>query len=558
MNFIIYMNGFINTNLPLEKGIEIIKQLTNDNDSNLQEAMPDEFQSGKLPPYIKTDIIGSPILNNEPIQYKEQEKENFKQLVDNAIKDTENREAKEILKEKINSDEFKKYTEDFKHYLSSLKQVVKSPIVETFTIIINMQDIKNGDKNIPEDQNKLMKDGLEKLKQVYINYIVVNYPYKNTSNFIVNNNDHCTDTNNCTYKNTSTNELLRLIFDKSNNKPKINIIFCGYYGDTVVIYKLLDMIQYINKVYNNDNKIFKAQIDKIEKIYFSFAGTIFQKTRFSKKLKTRFSHTFNTFTPSPCNIRISINNNNGYYKEKGEKDDQLHANNLQNNIKNHRLWMFKAFNKMKLLSETIYFNNKNPFTKIKFDNFYILDYNGQENFYNDNNESGLSKMEIPFYKIIDSKKSENIDDPANLNETTNQGSIDDPANLNETTNQGSIDGRANLKAKEKPGSIDDPVNLNETTNQGSIDGRANLKAKEKPGSIDGRANLNETTNQGSIEGKANLKTKEKPGSILNKPFKSTLKQKPKPTGGKNRKTRKIKAKKTRKFRVKKPRKRSLR
>jgi len=74
----------------------------------------------------------------------------------------------------------------------------------------------------------------------------------------------------------------------------------------------------------------------------------------------------------------------------------------------------------------------------------------------------------------------------------------------------------------------------------SIDAQANLKVKKKPGSIDG---------------KANFKVKEKLGSIFGFP---NFRKSTKPTGGKNRKTRKIKAKNTQKIRVKKPRKRSLR
>jgi hypothetical protein len=76
-------------------------------------------------------------------------------------------------------------------------------------------------------------------------------------------------------------------------------------------------------------------------------------------------------------------------------------------------------------------------------------------------------------------------------------------------------------------------------------------------SLDARANLPVKEKLGSIDGKPNIKVKEKLGSILGFPnFRKS--KKGKGVGGKNRKTRKIKAKKTRKFRVKKPRKRSLR
>lgn len=439
------MSGFFDKKLPLEKVVQVTQKITDNNVSTSSQ---------------------------EP-----------------SNSDIEDEEVKKLLKEKTNSDEFNKYTEDFKRYLSSSKQIVKSPTIKTFTIIINMQDTKNGDKNIPEDQKELMEKGLNKLKQVYNNNIVINYPYKHSIIEPKDNKDDCNDPpSSCIYKSNSTDHLLLLINKIKNQENNVNIIFCGYYGDTFVIYKLLDLIQRLNYLFispNNDG----IKYEYIKKIYFSFAGTIFRKDKL-----------FNTFTPSPCNIRLSINNNEKYLKKDGEKEHQDHASDLNLNIKNHRLWIYEAFEKTRYNKEKIYFGNikyYNDFVKkngndVRMDEFYILDYNGNDLFYTDDKKEKLAEMKIKFYNEI-----YDID-------------------------------------------IDKKVQLKNTINRGSIDNRVQLK---------------ETKNKDGILNQLSRLTRKKNPNILDQEANPTIKVKP--TGGKNRKTRKVKAKKTRKFRVKKPRKRSL-
>jgi len=416
---------------------------------------------------------------------KEKQKE-LEKRVDNKMKDIDKREN-----DSIKDLEKKDFHNKFKEYLKKVEEekLVKNRIIKTFTIIINIQDVKNGDKIILEDQ-ELMKKGLNKLKQIYIDNVVIDYPYKHSIIEPIDNKDDCNDPpKKCLHKSNSTDHLLLLINSIRKGKDDINIIFCGYYGDTFVIYKLLDFIQRLNYLFISPNKD-GIKYEYIKKIFFSFAGTIFRKDKL-----------FNTVTPSPCNIRLSIKDNTKYLKKDNENDNEEHASNLNLNIKNHRLWMYEAFEKSKYKGEKKYFGNRkyyNDFVKkngndVRMDEFYILDYNGNDLFYTNNKKEKLVEMKIKFYNEI-----YDID-------------IDSNVQLKETNNPGSI-----LKSSPR---------FTRKKNPNILNAQANVTRKVKPNSVD-------------VQVESEVKTK--------------------PTGGKNRKTRKIKAKKTRKFRVKKPRKRSLR
>jgi len=220
-------------------------------------------------------------------------------------------------------------------------------------------------------------------------------------------------------------------FIKTFKEKNCDITFCGLYGNTCVIKTLILIANNLNNENNN--------------YYFSFMGTRFLPMDL-----------FNTYSPSPCNIYPSLTKNifsKIIIKKVSVSLVEPYGDFFEYNIENHKYWIFKSIEGMKLESH------------IKI---IILDYKGQQ----------ITKP---------NKKKKKLEFILSPDDTIYKKTFDD--------------------AKKNTKKVSDEI-------QKIIKKRNQVIDKRKSKRFFG--------------------------------------------GGKNRKTRKIKAKKTRKFRVKKPRKRSLR